>query len=667
MPARPRLAATPLAGALSLILLAAAAGAAGEADAGAPEAARRRIGEALPDFELRDLDGKPHRLEGCRGRKAVVLAFNGAGCPIVEQYAPRLEALHRAYRERDVVFLGLNASLQDDVPKLRAFAGRHELSFPILKDHDGAVAEALAVERTTEVLLLDSSLRLRYRGRVDDQFTLTERSVGVRKERPEANYLADAIEALLAGREVAVPETEALGCRLGRPRTPKGDTALTFHRDVEPILQRRCQPCHREGEIAPFPLLSYEDAAGWSGMIREVVLNRRMPPWHADPRFGEFSNDRSLPAAELETLAGWIDAGAPPGDPAERPPPAVFGDGWAIGAPDAVFEMPRSFQVPAAGTVSYKYFTVKTDFAEDRWVKAAEVRPGNRGVVHHILIFAVDPREPRRWRLETGGGTRGYFAVMVPGERPALYPPGMAKRLPAGACLVFQVHYTPNGRAAEDRSRVGFLFAPAAEVEHEVETSSLFTQRLHIPPQAERHEVSVERKLHRGLRLLSLLPHMHLRGESFRYEAHYPAAVKVSREPEWSRLSREAMARLDYDAAEGTLSWTGPLPESVLAELREVYPAPADREALEELGRRARSEVLLSVPAYDFGWQTSYQLAEPKLLPRGTVLAATAVYNNSPSNPALTREMWSKRVRWGDQTWDEMMIGYFDFVAADGE
>ena len=624
------------------------------------------IGASMAPFALRDTAGNQVRIaseEGTEAGKAqaFVVAFSGIGCPLAKAYAPRLEELFQIYGKRGVRFVGINSNVQDAVPALRAFVNEFGITFPLLKDHGHEVAAQLGAERTTEVFLLDSNLKLRYRGRVDDQFSVTNRSVGFRKEHAEKEYLRDAIEALLEARPIATSTTEAHGCVIGR--RPQVATAgdVTFHEDVEPILQARCQSCHRPQQIAPFPLLSYDDALGWSGMIAEVVENRRMPPWHADPKHGKFSNDRSLSAAERETILAWVAGGAPRGDPSQAPPAKTFPDGWQF-QPDAVLEMPEVFEVPAQGTVDYQYFKVKTRFPEDRWIQGIEVQAGSRDVVHHILVFAVDPKNPRQWRRETRGGLTGYFGAMVPGERPIWFPAGAAKRLPAGATLIFQIHYTANGTAQTDRSRIGLAFA-SEPPKRRVQTRSAFNERqLHIPAGAEAHTAKAFHEFDSDTELLSFLPHMHIRGSAFRYEAHYPLRVKLSKRVPRAAFPRALRKRMRYDSNTKTLLWRGTLSAEAHARLKNFYTNAADRRALAQLESDGRTETLLYVPSYDFGWQSLYQLATPKRIPAGTMLECTAVFNNSPSNPALTRELWSESVSWGDQTWEEMLIGYFDAI-----
>lgn len=619
----------------------------------------------LTKLDLPDTTGKLHRLEDLKKAKAIVLAYTGPGCPLAELYADRVNRIARDSGPKGVVVLGVNSSPGDTVEGLEAFRREFRLTFPVLRDEDQRLARQLGVTRTTEVLLIRPDGRILYRGSLDDQYTLGKRSMGIRKLAPEKHYLLDALEDHLAGRPVRLSKTEAVGCAITfKKRAAEGTSSsdLTYHRDIEPIFQRRCQSCHRPGEIAPFSLLTFDDADSWATMIEEVVENRRMPPWHAAPDHrGQFANDRSLTEAERQKILDWVAAGSPRGEPEEAPPTVNFPEGWQIGEPDAVFEMEQAQTIPATGQLDYRWARVKTRFEEDRWIQASEVQAGDPAVVHHILVFAVDPENPRRWQRETRGGAHGYFAIMVPGGEPTIYPEGVARRLPAGADLIFQIHYTPSGKETRDRSRIGFRFTdrPSAEV---VTRSAVNQVGLIIPPGAEAHEVQANYRFRRDTRLLSLLPHMHLRGQAFRYELLLPASVKVSRPPDFTRLPPTAIHQLDFEAASSKLTGLGKLDDDLFRELRAQYDAPKDRAALEHLAAEARTRLLLDVPLYDFSWQGMYRFREPVLAPRGSRLRCTAVFNNSPSNPALTEKLYSRTVFWGQQTWDEMMIGYFDAI-----
>jgi hypothetical protein len=415
----------------------------------------------------------------------------------------------------------------------------------------------------------------------------------------------------------------------------RSSSAPTFNRDIAPIFYKNCTNCHRPGEIAPMSLLTYKDARPWAKSIGNQVSRGTMPPWHADPAHGEFLNDRRLSAAEKDTIATWVSAGAPEGDPADAPPPPVYESDWNIGRPDAIFSMQEDYAVPAEGTVAYKYFEVPTQLTEDKWVQAIEVKAGNPAVVHHVIVYVRTPRpaqtpqtaapssapdRPRPLPLftypegttdvpagQTGGpalppeqriandrpaprplGTAiGGFA---PGQTLRVYQDGTAMRLPAGSTLIFQLHYTASGTATTDRTRIGVRYAkdkPATEVRF----TSLINGALHIPAGAADYKVEQTMTINRDVTIWSMLPHTHVRGRRWAYDATYPDG---------------------------------------------------------------RTETILAVPRYDFNWQTEYVFKHPLKLPKGATIHATAWYDNSasnPSNPDPAKDVW-----WGDQTWEEMMF-----------
>ncbi len=366
-----------------------------------------------------------------------------------------------------------------------------------------------------------------------------------------------------------------------------------FYRDVLPILQRRCQECHRAGEIGRMPLTTYENVRPWARAIREAVVARRMPPWSADPQFGKFRNDLSLDAGEIATLARWAERGAAAGDPAEAPAPRRFPDGWRAAQPDAVFEMPTDFEVPAAGEVDYQYFTTPTNFTEDKWVEMAEVRPGAREVVHHAIVMVRPP---------SGGYYRWgeYLAGYAPGMLPQTWKPGYARLIPAGSELVFQLHYTGNGKAARDRTRIGLVFAKQPP-RYRIRAMRASDHSFAIPPGADNHRVEASAAIYEAAALAGMRPHMHLRGRAFEFRAVFPDV---------------------------------------------------------------ETRILLRVPRYDFNSQPYYYLDEPIELPRGTRIECTAWFDNSVNNarnpdPKAT-------VVWGEQSWEEMMIGWFDVAVPVG-
>jgi len=570
----------------------------------------RNVGQAVPDFTLKDArTGKEVALYGFRGKRAAVIVFTGTSCPVNDLYMPRLVELAGEYGPKGVVFLAINANAFDTPEEVAAHAKQFGVEFPVLKDPGNKVADLLLAQSTCEALVVDGRAVLRYRGAIDDQY-----DVGKRKDKPTHSYLVDAIESILNDHDVETTATTVAGCPIERAGTPEeakiltrvrpapklivdalrerdGDEPVdvgqvTYAADVATIVQEKCQGCHRPGAVGPFSLLSYEDMKRHKTVIREVVEERRMPPWHADPRHGRFENDRSLSRVQRATILAWIDQGAPLGDPSRMPEPKPFPDHWTVGEPDAVLTIPANYVVAATGELPYQRFIVPTGFTEDKWVQSIEARPGDPKVVHHIIVYLMDK----------DGAPAGHLGGYAPGDMPSVFPPGTAKRIPAGATLLFEVHYTPVGKIHIDRSSVGLIFAKGP-VEYQARTRGIANSRFEIPPGAPNHEVKAEWTVEQDARLLSFMPHMHLRGKDFRYEALFPD------------------------------------------------------------GRR---ETLLSVPAYDFGWQSYYRLAEPLALPKGTRILCTAHFDNSASNPANPDP--KAPVRWGDQTREEMMIGYVDIV-----
>jgi mono/diheme cytochrome c family protein len=521
--------------------------------------AQAGIGRAFTD---------PAVLAALQDAKALVVAFSGPDCPVSKLYRPRLDRLSKDYSPRGVRILTVSSS-------------------------DKAFVALFGPDRTTEVFLLDARGVLRYRGAVDDQY-----GIGYAKDAPSKTYLVDAIEAVLGGKAPTILATEAPGCAVEKPAptaSPVVPGKITFHKDVEPIFQRRCVDCHRPHEIGPFSLLKYDKARSSAKQIKDVVVQRRMPPWHADPKVGEWKNDRHLSPQEIGTIAAWVDAGAPEGDAKDAPPAPKFPEGWHIGTPDASWSIPRKEHVPAEGTVPYRNLFVPTLLKEDKWVQAVEVRPGARQVVHHVLVFVIYPLNRLKEQPKIDG-LNGYVGIFVPGEGPTTYPQGMGKYVPAGATLVFQIHYTTNGEAADDQTQIGFIWAKSKPAQ-EVITHSVSNQRIRIPAEAPDHPEEAAFTFPCDARILSFLPHMHVRGKAFKYVAISP---------------------------EGT------------------------------------EEVLLDVPRYDFNWQTCYRLKEPKTVTKGTTIRAYALFDNSRGNPANPDP--TKEVRWGQQTWEEMLVGYMDYV-----
>jgi hypothetical protein len=413
--------------------------------------------------------------------------------------------------------------------------------------------------------------------------------------------LVSAVVALVAVANAPVASAQSTETP-GRP---------TFYRDVLPILQRHCQSCHRAGEIGPMPLVTYGQTRPFAGAIADSVRARRMPPWFADPAIGHFSNDPSLLPDEIETIRRWAAASAPAGNPADAPPPAALVGGWNIPAPDDVVEMPKAVAIPATGDVEYTYEIVPTGFTEAKWVSMSEIRPSSRENVHHAVVYIRPPDS--NWlrhapigvpftasdmtdeqdRHDTHTTKADILLVYAPGSSPDNWPAGMAKYIPAGSDLVFQMHYTTHGRATTDRTKIGLVFAKQPPAKR-VLTLQLTNSDFVIPPGVDDYRVEVHGTMPNDALLLSFFPHMHLRGKRFEYNLLHPDG---------------------------------------------------------------RVETLLRVN-YNFYWQLSYRLAQPRPIAAGTTLQAVAWFDNSKNNPHNPDP--TSAVYWGDQTYDEMMVGFFD-------
>ena len=551
-------------------------------------------GERVDNFRLLDHRGVSHELYYHSDAKAVVLMVHGIGCPIVRNALPGLKALRDQYQARGVEFVLINSNLQDDRDAIAKEAAEFGIDFPILVDDLQLIGESLDLTRTADVFVIDpKTWKLVYRGPIDDRL-----SYGAQKPVAKKRYLADALDAMLAGNPVAIASAEAPGCLVDLPERDRraSHAQISYSEQIAPLLTDRCVACHRPGGIGPWAMTKYENVRGFAPMIREVVRTKRMPPWHADPHYGAFVGDRSLSAEEAKTLVHWVEAGAPRGN---GPDPLASLDRtwteWTLGKPDLIVEVP-AFQVPATGVVDYKYPQVANPLGRDVWVRAIEIIPGDRSVVHHVLAGVDDPTEGKSRNTAEQIGQFGGYA---PGKPAFPYPPDTGILLRQGASFRFQMHYTPNGKASTDVTRVGYYFSDKAP-KYPLHVKMLAKYSLSIPPNTKAHTESVEYVFDRAAVVYTLVPHAHLRGKASKFTAYYPDG---------------------------------------------------------------KQEILLSVPRYDFNWQTTYLLKSPKLLPVGTRVVFDMTWDNSAQNPANPDP--NRTVRWGDQTWDEMNAGWIRFRYAD--
>lgn len=545
---------------------------------------RTASGRVVP-FRLLDTSGNTVDIDVSARQQLTVVCFLGTECPLARQYAPRLNKLALEYATKNVRFIAINSNSQDSPKEVAEFAREFALTFPLLKDPGNKAADQFGARTISEVFVLDESLMIRYHGRIDDQY-----APGAARPQPTRNDLQAAIDELLTGKPVSVPQTDAAGCAIGRVRTPDEKSDFTFCNQVARVLNRHCVECHRPGEIGPFSLTDYDEVVGWGETILETVDAARMPPWNANPKVGHFRNARVMSDEDKRTLREWVKAGMPYGNVADLPPAEQFSSGWQLPRePELVLKMrDRPFKIPATGAVEYQYFVVDPHFDEDRWVSAAQIIPGSRATVHHCIVFIRPP---------DGTDVRGvgYLTGYVPGQRSYSLPPGYARKVPAGSKFVFQMHYTPNGAEQEDLTQLGMTFIPESQMTHEVFTLLGIDQEFEIPPYAADFPVNGNVGwFPRRAELLAIVPHMHVRGKAF-----------------------QAMAR------------TG-----------------------------EKRELLLDVTRYDFNWQHVYELSQPIKLADIDKLEFTARFDNSVKNPANPDP--SQTVTWGDQTWEEMAVAFFE-------
>lgn len=533
---------------------------AGIAHAVAPDA-------PVNDFALLDHNGKFHHLYYLSDAKAVVLMAHDNECAATRDAVIDLEEAKSSFAERGVEFLMIN--VDDSRDSIATQLKQTGSSIPVLVDEMQLVAESLQLQRAGEVLVIDpKGWKVAYRG-------------------PLATK---AIDAVLTGKPVKSAKVAAKGCalKISSKRQPAGKN-ISYANQIAPLLQDNCVTCHRSGGIGPFPMNSHAVVQGFSPMIREVILTRRMPPWHADPHVGTFAGARALTKEQAQTLVHWIDAGSPRGD---GPDPLAemnkHWPEWAFGEPDLVLKLP-AFDVPATGTIDYQRHVIANTTGRDLWIRASDTLPGDRTVVHHVLVGVYDPKLPERERMVRASS--GELGAYVPGNGPVMYPAETGVLVPKDCSFAFQMHYTSSGKATRDETRVGFYFAKQPP-KYEFKTAVLFKPTIQIPANTKAYTDSTTYDFQREAMVYSLTPHAHYRGSASNFVARYPDG---------------------------------------------------------------HEEVLLSVPKYDFNWQTTYSLTTPKVIPAGTRIVHSTTYDNSSQNPANPDP--NRVVPWGEQSWDEMLYG----------
>lgn len=467
------------------------------------------IGSAAEEFSFKDIRYVSRTLGDFGKARAFVMAFITVECPMARRYLPRLQELSNQYRDREVQFIAVNVGADDSIKEVAYQAIEQGIEIPFVKDFSGDCARALGATRTPEVVVLDAKRNIRYRGRIDDQFRL-----GGMKPEPERQDLREALDDVLAGREVQVAHTAVDGCAITFPETHSNDS-LTYAKDIAPLMNRHCVECHRPGTAAPFVLTSFEKVSAKAGTIAEVVEEEKMPPWFAHPGFGSFTNRRGLSSTERRTIVQWARGGRAPGDLAQAPAPPEFPTGkWLIGEPDLVITAARAVTLPAQGYVSYHYVVLPHLFLHDTWVQGIQIMPGNPKVVHHANLAHVS-------LLEGFDENRNFLTGIVPGGIPVQLDSGCAMLIPKGAALALQIHYVTTGREETDQISVGLRFA-REPVHKRVRYKIIGDYKFKIPPGAPSHSVSAQKTIESDATGIGLFSHMHLRGKDSTFLAHYP-------------------------------------------------------------------------------------------------------------------------------------------------
>ncbi|MBA2117157.1 redoxin domain-containing protein [Bremerella alba] len=573
----------------------------------AEEAAPASDAATLVNLTRQDHRGDVHQI-ATNSRKAVrVFVFMTGECPVSRTYFPVLNDLYREWgkNEIEIQLLGIWADVTQTPQDVAGMVKEFSLEFPVLMDRDASLGNALQPTTVPEVFVFNQHGEIAYRGRIDDRFL----QLGSRKPVATEETLKQAVEKVAAGLPVVESVTKPVGCYYELPPMPSLEEAtLTFNRDIAPILNANCVVCHREGEVGPFTLTSYLDAAKRARQIARVVDSKLMPPWKAAQVHGEFEGQRTLSDREIETLKAWAKSERAEGDPADLPPLPTFAADWVLGEPDLVLEMQEDFDVPAGGVDIFRNFVIPYDIPEDKLVATIEFKPGDASVVHHSILYLDDSGKSRsKDKASPGPGystfggpgfvPSGSIGGWSPGKTPRPLPDGLGRKMPRGADLVMQIHYHPNGKATKDRSKVGIYFVDKPKNEAFAVWTSSFD--LDIPPGEKNYQATASYKLPAEVTLLSCIPHMHLLGQQMKATAYLP---------------------------DGS------------------------------------SKVLIDVPQWDFNWQDEYMLADPLQLPAGTKIEVVAIYDNSADNPTNPSSP-PQRVTFGEETTDEMLYCFF-LVAA---
>ncbi len=554
---------------------------------------------SLSGASLHGLDGHRVKLAAPQGG-VTVLIFYSIECPISNGYSPILKSLADEFPAKKVKWVGVCVDPDLSDAEVQAHGRDFKLTFPLARDKQGFLARKLGAKVTPEAFVIDAEGRVRYHGRIDDQFAERRK----RNANPSENDLKDALTSLMSGKEVKTPTVEAIGCPL--PEIAEAVARPTYCKDVAPILQKNCQECHRPGQVGPFALETYEQARKRALDIAAVVEDRVMPPWKAAPHIGpKFRDARTLSEQEVSTILAWAEGDAAEGNPADLPPAPKFPDEWELGTPDLVLDIGADFEVPASGDDIYRCFVVPTGQDQDKYVSAVEFRPGNRSVVHHILAY-VDTSGKARERDQADAGPgyscfggpgdpiHGGLGGWAPGNTPAFLDEGIGRSLPRKSDVIIQVHYHPRGKAETDRSKIGIYFS-RKPVKQTLHWSFVINPGLELPPGESSIEIKAAWEVPVDVVAHSVAPHMHLLGRDMQISVKFPDG---------------------------------------------------------------HVQDLIKIDDWDFNWQYTYNFEKPIDLPKGSVVYLVSHYDNSSSNLRNPNRDNPKLVKWGEATTDEMCIGF---------
>ncbi|MCC9602461.1 redoxin domain-containing protein [Stieleria sp. JC731] len=556
------------------------------------------VGQSLRGLAFRTVDGDAVYLNEVVAKGPAVFVFSSTVCPLAKRYSTRLSRIQDEFANSGVQLFVVFANSDETDAAIKEYAQRAKYSFPCIRDINGYLADRFGATMTPQVFVVDRQCRLRYRGAIDDNRY---------EDRVSKNYLRDALQQLVPGDAITLASTPSMGCSIHVDKTTEDDI-VTYSGQIARIIQDRCQSCHRDGQIAPFALRTYEDAVRWKTEIAAYTKSRVMPPWKASQSVGHFSNDISLSDDEIDLISRWVEQGSPMGEASEIPPTPKYNDKWEIGQPDLVLEMPEPYTIGPEGEDDYRHFIIPYEADKDRFVQAIDVQPGNRNTVHHVIVYVDTSGRARELDAEDPGpgytrfGDVGFDAASMlggwaPGMQPIQTPEGTGRWLPKKCDIVVQVHYYRTGFEEQDQTQFGLYFSKA-EQPVPTQMQLAINHRFVIPPGEKRHQVNAQCRIHRDSYLFGITPHMHLLGETMSVNATLPSGEDLP---------------------------------------------------------------LIRIDDWDFNWQTMYRYNRLQKLPAGTIVSVEATFDNSDSNPNNPNHP-PRPVGWGEKTTDEMCIAFLSLV-----